>query len=159
MIFGGTLFLGDIAKPHNFYLGFPVASTNIRRSLFGLNMPIDNAFCLARYVSAPNSMHEEVSKEFDRTRKAFTKAIKSFIVLLELDYKSIFKCDCKVRLMCSTSATIYATSSISHTFAHLSLPPFLILLPIILLCLILDVLHLHTPRRNSFKAMALESHF
>ena len=50
---------------------------------------------ISRYVQNKDATHEVLAREFERTRKAFTNAVKSFIVLLDLDYKTIFQCDCK----------------------------------------------------------------
>ena len=48
-----------------------------------------------RYVQNKDATHEVLARELERTRKAFTNAVKSFVVLLDLDYKTIFQCDCK----------------------------------------------------------------
>ena len=54
-----------------------------------------------RYNAHDANTHHRGRQErismFERTRKMFTKAAKSFVILHRLDYKDAFSCKCQVR--------------------------------------------------------------
>ena len=63
--------------------------------VFDFSINLHGGTC--RYTQEEGQTRQEKTKQFESTRKLFTRAAKSFAILHYLDYKEAFSCRCPVR--------------------------------------------------------------